>query len=193
MNKEFEPYWREFAENNPPSAFILGLTDWILHSDKPLDVNRNKLVSYLITYAYGSNIDKKEFLSRIQKVRQGMENFITSLNDALDGVIKYGDALYKMKKEVEEDIANLPEYAMDLDHPAVKDFIRQLDKQSYNFSEAAKLLVITRQTLRRWVDDGNFGGIPTVPEGKREHLSKEAIANLFRAMYEDKHGIWLPF
>ena len=86
-----------------------------------------------------------------------------------------------LKRQTDKRLRSLPKFALAEDNAKIASFIRALaaDKDSYNFSEAERLIQITRQTLKKKIDKG-FLEIKIEYSNKSALILKIDLIKLFR-------------
>lgn len=185
-------FWEKFNASSKSDNFIVSLTSKIMLGHDLSEHKMEKLILLLYNMADAGSVDEKEVKLKIKKFRKGIPNFLKMVDDALDEAEKMNTRMYKLINVSKERINNLPKLAAFEDSDKVVEFIRSLDKDHYSFSEAAKLLGVSRQSLRKYADE-NLHGIKIVRVTRSDYITKESMASFFRKKFDDEHSDSLPF
>lgn len=173
------------------NEFIIAIATKVITDENLLDYDEKKLTMLFYDMAYTNSMSLKDFTTRIKKFRQAIPNFLMTLEKVLDMAEKMGSDFYKFKENETEALKDLPPLADFLDQPEVITFIRQLDKDLYNYTEAAQLLGLTRQTVSSYTNDKNHI-LKKIHKGKSWYVTKESMVLYYRDRnLKDRGG--LPF
>ncbi len=177
--------------NASTDDFLFAIVTKVMSGDDLLDFDRKKLAMRFWGMAYDISMPVKDFTKTLKKFKQAIPNFLKVLDEVLDEAEKMGLRNYEINEQEFEKIKNLPPLANTQDAPQVIAFIRQLDKDLYNYSEAAKLLGVTRQTLKTYTEDENHT-LKRRYSGKSWYITKESIVWFYRNRFDDEND-HLPF
>ncbi len=177
-----EKFWREFNATTDYNDFLVSIATRIVTGEDLSNIDKDKLFKLIFNMAFTNGTTESEFKIRIKKFKQSIPNFLSTVDSVLTDVQKHGIEMYKMQTNLIDRVKTLPPLADTFDPEVVLKFIRSLDKKHYSFSEAEKLLGVTRQTLRSYVDQGKYG-LKVIQEKKSEYLTRESIVNFYRDRY----------
>ena len=182
-----ENFWREFNAPAEYNEFLIAIVTRIITGEDLTKIDKDKLFKLIFTMAFTNGMTPDDFKIKIRKFRQSIPNFLTTLDTVLNEVQAQGLQMYRRQNSMLLKVANLPPLANSFDPEVVIEFIRTLDKDAYSFLEAERLLGITRQTLRKYADEGKYG-LTIEQRKKRIYLTKKGIVDFYRERYIIEHG-----
>jgi uncharacterized protein (DUF2344 family) len=184
-------FFRQFNATTDTTEFMIAIATKVIAGEDLLNYDKNKLMLLFYNMAYTNSMPLKDFTVRIKKFKQAIPNFLSELEIILDRTEKFGKDYYKFRETQMEAIKQLPPLAYELDHPDVIAFIRKLDKDLYNYTQAGELLEITRQTLTTYTNNENHI-LKKKQVGKSWYITKESIVLFYRDRFEREND-YLPF
>ncbi len=115
-----------------------------------------------------------------------LENFKIGLNDtfkSLEFFFNYtSNKLDEQMKDViynQERVANMPLDCTLEDSDELIEFAKKLNKSNFNYSEAARLLGISRQTLKRYINENKYD-LEEVRKKRSSYLTRKSVVNFYR-------------
>lgn len=151
------------------------------------ELDPNKYILNFVEFSFTP--ENKDYKLRLKKFRQSITNFLKKLENTLEEAERVSDEITKKIKQDRKKIASLPEFSSVDDNNSTLNFIKNLNRDLYNYSQAAEALKnITRQTLKKKIKDGYLGIKPTI-KGKTEYIRKSDLIKLYRNMYPS-NTIW---
>lgn len=172
-----------------PNSLMMEIFNRIMKGEVLSDYDRKQYKGFLLSMAFSIKMPPKEFKKLVEKFRRSIPNFLQKLDEDLNEMEKVNEKVFKYEEERSEWIESLPKYADSLDAPELVEFIRSLDKEYYSFSEAERLLDVSRQTLKKYADNG-LHGLRCHVVGRVQKLHKADIINFHR---EKNFADYLPF
>jgi hypothetical protein len=187
---------RDKADN---TAIILRRYQQSIESSKNIE-EQNLLIQIFNRIIQGKPITANELLAEqwlfVQIVvadglgviegKKRLENFKLGLNDtfkSLEFFCNYtSNKLDEQMKDViynQERVANMPLDCTLEDSDELIEFAKKLNKSSFNYSEAAKLLGISRQTLKRYIIEKKYD-LEEVRKKRSSYLTRKSIVNFYR-------------
>lgn len=130
------------------------------------------------------NIDEE-----FKRIRVGSRVLLEQTEQCIDTALEILKTQQSNFTQFKRDLKNLPEFAEIGDNLKTLNLIKLLDKDLYNFSEAEKLIGITRQTLKKHAEIGK-SGLRIFESGKSKYLRREDLITYYRARTKDDS---LPF
>ena len=136
------------------------------------------------------NIDAPTQIENIEesfkKIRLGTRKLLEQTEQCLDEVLDMMKTQHQYINDFKIDLKNLPQYAVIGDNPKTLKFIQSLTQDAFNFSQAEKLIGISRQTIKSHADK-NLHGLKPIEIGNSKYITKENFIEYYRN-YFDKHG-----
>lgn len=145
------------------------------------DVEQKDIVNALfsfgfsrITSDFGRDIDED-----FKRIRLGSRKILEQTEKCIDTALELVKTQQELLKKMEGNIYTAEKFAEFGDDENTMNFIKSLDQEFYNFSEAERLVNITRQTLKKHAVK-NIHGLKTIIIGKTEYISKESLIIYYR-------------
>ena len=182
-----EKFWREFNAPAEYNEFLIAIVTRVITGEDLTKIDKDKLFKLIFTMAFTNGMTPDDFKIKIRKFRESIPNFLTTLDTVLNDVQANGLQMYTRQNSMLLKATNLPSLANSFDPDPVIEFIRSLQKDSYSFLEAETLLGITRQTLRKYTDEGTHG-LVVLRRKKSDYLTRESIVNFYRERYINDYG-----
>ncbi len=153
-------------------------------AEKGGELDRNIIVNALSSY--GRSLETSTLDESFKNIRIGTRNALNLIDSCLDEAIEKVKALNKIKLDIEKEFGELPNGASLNDDIETIRFIKSLQKDVYNFSDASKLIGLTRQTIKEHADKQLYN-LKTLRIGKTDYISREVMIKYYRT-YFDKDG-----
>lgn len=163
----------------------------LTESSEPL--NTNDLIPTVISYA-GWN-DKGEYAAenykeRLKAFRIGLGRLFKNLDKMLDGATDVADENVGILRKHREKLNTVPIHGLANDTDKVLAFIKGLpEKDLFNISNAAELIGITRQTLKKKIDEG-YLDIKFVYLSKAPLIKKGDVVMMYRELNTTEEGYY---
>ena len=167
-----------FEENRNQSTIIKELIIYLLERKK-VDIDFNKLKSYLVT-KLGLELDEKEDIpSKTDRLLQQLntinENLITTILEAKKEAIPILESTKQLANK------KYPEGTSVGDDDKVIELAEKLDKEYYSFVEAEKLTGFKRQTISSRIKKGNIK--PYITKSGTKKVPRIEIIKLYREFH----------
>jgi hypothetical protein len=150
-------------------------------AEKGGELDRNIIVNALSSY--GRSIQPSTLDESFKNIRIGTRNALNLIDSCLDESLQKVKVFNKKVLEVESEFGQLPDGASVNDEIDTIRFIDSLKKDVYNFSDASKLIGLTRQTIKEHADK-NIYNLSTLRIGKTDYISREIMIKYYRAYFE---------
>ncbi|MGZ0017640.1 hypothetical protein [Yeosuana sp. AK3] len=147
-------------------------------------IEQKKIVEAL--FSYGNSIDPKLLDEKFKLIRIGSRTLLEQTENCIDSALAILKEFHQNIGEMKIDIQSMPEGAIYGDDKETLKFINSLNKDVYNFSEASKLINISRQTIKAHADSEKYS-LKTFIIGKSQYISKKSLIDYYRA-YFNKNG-----
>lgn len=146
------------------------------------EIELGKYTTRLI--AYSLTPDDGKYKQRIKKYKQAVTNFLKRLEVELDKTEQVADSIVATIRKENKRLESLPEFSDTFDSNTTIKFIKSLNKDVYNYSQAAKeLKQITRQTLNKNIKEGKFANVKPIIIGKTEYIRKQDLIKIYRVLF----------
>nr|WP_315183867.1 hypothetical protein [uncultured Flavobacterium sp.] len=146
--------------------------------------DQSEIMNALISY--GRFLKPDDVNEVFKKIRLGTRHLLEQsekcIDASLDSVQEYHKTINSVLKKEE----NLPKDATVGDDAETIKFINSLKKDAYNFSEAEKLIDITRQTMKKHAESGLYS-LKITRIGKTDYITRENLIRYYRD-YFNKDG-----
>jgi tRNA(Ile)-lysidine synthase TilS/MesJ len=153
----------------------------IAESGELLKIEQSEITNAL--FSYGISIKPNEVNETFKNIRTGtrqlMEQIEKCLDSSLESVKEFHSNLEKHLGKIE----NLPKGATSGDDVETIKFIQSLEKDAYNFSQAEKLIGITRQTIKKHAESG-LHSLITTEIGKTDYITRENLIIYYRDYFK---------
>ena len=157
------------------------LVELFQFAEKGGELDREKVIHALASY--GRSLDQSTLDETFKKIRIGTKNAFNQIDECLDESIQKVKVFNKKVMEVESEFGQLPDGASFNDEKETIKYINSLKSEHYNFSDASKLIGLTRQTIKEHADK-NLYNLSTLRIGKTDYISRETMINYYRAYFE---------
>lgn len=174
---------------NPPSYnnFEIYIVTKLICGEDLSGFDEDRVYSLIFDMALTNKVEEEDFKLKIKKFNQSIPNFLEKLREIFSRAEKNASIIYRENVRFLEHAANLPAYGGVWDSDEVLDFIRSLKEDIYSFSEAERLLGVSRQTLTKYAKEGTHG-LKTVRMKKSDYLTKESLVNFYREKWKRAHN-----
>ena len=153
-------------------------------SGKLTSTEQSEVMNALISY--GRSMNPEEVNEAFRKIRIGTRHLLEQTEKCIDSALDNVQEFHNMLEAVLKKKEKLPDGATIGDDAETIKFINSLDKDAYNFSEAQKLIGITRQTIKKHAEDGLFS-LKVTRLGKSDYVIREDFIRYYRN-YHNKDG-----
>jgi hypothetical protein len=153
-------------------------------AEKGGELDREKVINALSSY--GRSLDPSTLDEVFKRIRVGTRNAFNQIDECLDEALNKVKVTNKIKSEIETEFGQLPKGASLNDDIETIRFIESLKNEFYNFSEASKLIGLSRQTIKDHADK-NLYGLRTFRIKKSEYIEKRILVEYYRK-YFNKDG-----
>jgi hypothetical protein len=147
-------------------------------------LNRLNIVNFTSAlYEYGLKMfNPSDYELGLKRIEENVQRFSEDFSKAIEQAKIMLNAHYQIAAKIENTRKSLPNNAKLDDPKPVIDFINKLHLEYYNFSQAEKVLGISRQTLTKYAKK-KYLDYNTIRRGEREVISKKDIIIFFRNLY----------
>ena len=146
------------------------------------NLNTNELVTGIISYASCNekgDYQAGNYKERLKTFRTGLADLFKKLDVMIDSAEGDVERIVSFQRKRMKKLETLPQYALIEDNDKIIEFIRSLDKEFYNFSSAENLVGVTRQTLKKKIDEG-FLDIKLVYKNRAPLISVQDLIRIYR-------------
>lgn len=133
--------------------------------------------------SYGRSLKPDEVNEVFKKIRLGTRHLLEQTEKSIDSALDSVHEFHKMLEKVIEKDKTLPDCATVADDAETIKFINSLDKDAYNFSQAEKLIGISRQTIKLHAKKG-FHSLKTTKISKTEYITRENLIRYYRDYFK---------
>ncbi len=133
--------------------------------------------------SYGRSMKPDEVNETFKNIRLGTRHLLEQSEICIDSALDSVQEFHKMVKAVLKEEVNLPVGATVGDDAETIKFINSLKKDAYNFSEAEKLIDITRQTIKKHAESRLYSLIIT-RIGKTDYITRENLIIYYRKYFK---------
>ncbi|RYY38743.1 MAG: hypothetical protein EOO08_13080 [Chitinophagaceae bacterium] len=160
-------------------------------SDKPLGyVDSQWLERYLNLHMFEVQLTVEKMEARIKRFKQAIPNFLEQVELALENTQKRHAKFRKEMMQHMEWVKNLPPGVKDHDHQDVIALAKQLTKEYYSFSDAAKFLKTSRQTLAQFAEKQEHNLRKHYPLGSTPKLSRQDMIDYYRERFHKDYDFF---
>jgi|GEM_PF-5665092 len=184
LDKDF---WNDLRNTPNYNDFEIYIVTKLVCGEDLSNFNEKKIFTLVFDMAMTNGVTENDLKIKIKKFKQSIPIFLEKLSSIYNQVEKDASKIYQIQRGFIEKANSLPEYGLFIDSDEVLEFISKLDQDTYSFSQAEKLLGVTRQTLKKYADEG-IHGIKTIRVKKSDYITKESMANFYREQWENEHG-----
>jgi hypothetical protein len=143
--------------------------------------DQSEIMNALISY--GRTLSPDKVNEAFKKIRLGTRHLLVQsencIDSALDSVHEFNNAI----KDVIGKEKKLPIGATIGDDAETIAFISSLVKDAYNFSQAEKVIGISRQTIKVHAEKGLYS-LKTTKISKTDYITRENLIKYYRDYYE---------
>jgi hypothetical protein len=143
--------------------------------------DQSEIMNALISY--GRSLKPDEVNEVFKGIRLGTRHLLEQtekcIDSALDSVIEFHKAIDGVITKEK----SLPSGATIGDDAETIKFINSLKKDAYNFSEAEKLIDITRQTIKKHAESGLYS-LKTTRISKTDYITRENLIIYYRDYFK---------
>ena len=145
------------------------------------DVEQKDIVNALFSFGFSriSNDFDRNIEEDFKRIRLGSRKILEQTEKCIDTALELVQTQQKLIKKMGSDVLTSEKFAQFGDDENTLTFIKSLDQNYYNFSEAERLVKISRQTLKKHAVK-NTHGLKTEIIGKTEYISKESLITYYR-------------
>ena len=136
------------------------------------NTDQSEIMNALISY--GRSMKPDEVNEKFKQIRLGTRHLFEQSEKCIDSALDSVQEFHKKVKEVLKEEVNLPTGATVGDDAETIKFINSLKKDAYNFSQAEKLIGITRQTIKKHAESG-LHSLKTTRIGKTDYITRENL------------------
>lgn len=133
--------------------------------------------------SYGRSLNPDEVNQRFKNIRLGTRYILEQTEKCIDSALEGVNAFHKAIKDVIGADASLPKGALLGDDEETIKFIGALELDIYNFSQAEKLIGISRQTLKKHAESGQFD-LKVTRISKTDYITRENLIRYYRKYYK---------
>ena len=143
--------------------------------------DQSEIMNALISY--GRSLKPDEVNEKFKNIRLGTRHLLEQSEKCVDSALDSVQEFHKMVKAVLKEEINLPLGATVGDDAKTIKFINLLKKDAYNFSEAEKLIDITRQTIKKHAESGLYS-LKITRISKTDYITRENLIRYYRDYFK---------
>jgi hypothetical protein len=148
--------------------------------------DQSEIMNALISY--GRSLKPDEVNEAFKNIRLGTRHLLEQSEKCIDSAIDSVQEFHKMVKSVLKIEENLPKGATVGDDAETIKFINSLDRDAYNYSQAEKVIGITRQTIKKHAESG-LHSLKTTRIAKTDYITRENLIIYYRDYFKkDGYG-----
>lgn len=148
---------------------------------KLTSTEQSEIMNALISY--GRSLKPDEVNEAFKNIRLGTRNLLEQSEKCIDSALDSVQEFHKMLEGVETKVKSLPNGATVGDDAETIKFISSLKKDAYNFSEAQKLIGISRQTIKKHAESGSHS-LKTTRIVKTDYITRENLIVYYRDYFK---------
>lgn len=133
--------------------------------------------------SYGRTLKPNEVNEKFKNIRLGIRYILEQTEKCIDSALDGVNAFHKAIKDVVGSDASLPKGALIGDDEETIRFISLLDFNIYNFSQAEKLIGISRQTIKKHADSGLYN-LKVTRISKSFYITRESMIEYYRNYFK---------
>lgn len=133
--------------------------------------------------SYGRSLNPDEVNQRFKNIRLGTRYILEQTEKCIDSALEGVNAFHKAIKDAMGADASLPKGALLGDDEETIKFIGSLELDIYNFSQAEKLIGISRQTLKKHAESGQFN-LKATRISKSYYITRETMIEYYRTYFK---------
>jgi citrate synthase len=133
--------------------------------------------------SYGRSLKPEEVNQVFKNIRLGTRHLLEQTEKSLDSALDSVHEFHKMLEGVIAKEKSLPDGATVGDDAETIKFIDSLTKDAYNFSEAQKVIGISRQTIKKHAESGSHS-LKTTTIGKTDYITRENLIVYYREYFK---------
>lgn len=144
-------------------------------------VEQSEIMNALISY--GRSLKPDEVQAKFKKIRLGSRNLLEQTEKCIDSAL---ESVHEFHKAIEDVIGlekSLPIGATINDDAETIAFINSLEKDAYNFSQAEKVINISRQTIKKHAEKG-LHSLRTTTISKTDYITRENLIKYYRDYFK---------
>jgi citrate synthase len=133
--------------------------------------------------SYGRSLKPGEVNQVFKNIRLGTRHLLEQTEKSLDSALDSVHEFHKMLEGVIAKEKSLPDGATVGDDAETIKFIDSLTKDAYNFSEAQKVIGISRQTIKKHAES-ELHSLKTTTIGKTDYITRENLIVYYRDYFK---------
>ncbi len=133
--------------------------------------------------SYGRTLKPNEVNEKFKNFRLSIRYILEQTEKCIDSALDGVNAFHKAIKDVVGIDASLPKGALLGDDEETIKFIGSLELAIYNFSQAEKLIGISRQTLKKHAESGQFN-LKATRISKSYYITRETMIEYYRTYFK---------
>lgn len=150
------------------------------------NTEQSEIMNALISY--GRSMKPDEVNEKFKQIRLGTRHLLEQSEKCIDSALDSVQEFHKMIRQVLKEEENLPDGATVGDDVETIRFINSLNKDAYNFSQAEKVIGISRQTIKKH-DENELYGLKITKIGKTDYITRENLIKYYRSYFKkDGYG-----
>ena len=142
---------------------------------------QSEIMNALISY--GRSLKPDEVNGKFKQIRLGTRHLLEQTEKSLDSALDSIQEFHKMLQSVVVKEKSLPEGATVGDDAETIKFINSLKKDAYNFSQAEKLIGISRQTIKKHAESGSYS-LKITRIIKTDYITRENLIRYYRDYFK---------
>jgi hypothetical protein len=151
---------------------------------KLTEIEQQHIIQALVSF--GNSTNPEEVDEVFKNIRTGSRNLLEQTENCIDSALSIVKSYNNYFEEAKISIQSLPDGAIYGDDKETLEFIKSLEEGPYNYSQAEKLIGVSRQTIKKHADTNKYG-LKAFSVKKSQYISREALIGYYRE-YFNKHG-----
>lgn len=143
--------------------------------------DQSEIMNALISY--GWSLDPKKTNEVFKQIRIGTRQLLEQTEKCIDSALNSVNEYHKTIENIIGKEKNLPTGATLGDDAETIAFINSLEKDAYNFSQAEKVINISRQTIKKHAEKG-LHSLITTKISKTEYITRENLIVYYRDYFK---------
>lgn len=132
--------------------------------------------------SYGRALKPNEVNEKFKNIRLGTRCILEQTEKCIDSALESVNEFHKAIKDVLEIDESLPKGALLGDDAETIRFISSLNLEIYNFSQAEKVIGISRQTIKKHAESNQFN-LKVTLISKSFYITRENLIDYYRTYY----------
>lgn len=133
--------------------------------------------------SYGRFVKPDEVNEKFKNIRLGLRHLFEQSEKCIDSSLDSVTEFHKMINEVLKREEKLPAGASIGDDAVTIKFINSLNKDAYNFSQAEKVIGISRQTIKKHAES-ELHSLKTTKISKTDYITRENLIRYYRDYFK---------